>query len=381
MKIVKKIAKTIGIAFLCLIVIYSSLAIWATVAGLRYTDDNIAYQNQHLEYLETEYYVNYTPCDEQALADFDIQQAVDNGVKYNEISVIGTHNSYQLLTTVAKRVLMKAVELITFGAVDYTKAEFEMDTLTQQFENGVRNIEIDIQTKDDGEQISFIVTHDPILDNVTSCYDFEKMLKEVKMWSDANPNHMPISILIEPKGSVPGINNLKSFSVDYANELDAVIRKNLGDKLITPSDMMGDYETFKDMRLADDWLTLGEMQGKIVVLMHPCDVTQDYIMQDESVKTQAMFPMLRFDSIDMSYASFILDNDPENAIENNKKTIDECNLMVRTRADDFPDFSDERYANADVCGSQIITTDYPPKTMENENHVYNLDGYMIKLLK
>ena len=55
--------------------------------------------------------------------------------------------------------------------------------------------------------------------------------------------------------------------------------------------------------------------------------------------------------------------------------------MVRTRADSYPKFSDERYAFTDNCGSHIITTDYPPRSVRPEDHTYDFDGYMIKLLK
>ena len=55
--------------------------------------------------------------------------------------------------------------------------------------------------------------------------------------------------------------------------------------------------------------------------------------------------------------------------------------MVRTRADDYPDFSDERYEFANACGSQIITTDYPPRTVRDDDHTYSFDGYTVKLLK
>lgn len=373
--------KIIVSLILAIAIIMLSLLISAVVAGVCYIDNNIEYQNEHLDYLENEYYVNYTPCDEQKLADFDIQQALDDGVKFNEVAFLGTHNSYQLLTTPNKRALMKAVEIVTFGKVDYTKAEFEMDTLTTQLEYGVRNLEIDIETVDDGETISFVVTHDPILDNVSSCYDFAGMLEEIKMWSDNNPNHLPVSILIEPKGDVPDFKNMQDFTVEYANELGKVIENVLGDTLLTPADMMGDYANFKEMRENDGWLTLEETLGKVMVLLHPCDVTDSYIAQDETIKTQAIFPMLRAGLENETYASFILDNEPENAMLNNKVSIDEWKLVVRTRADSHPRFSDERYANADICGSQIITTDYPPRSVREDDHTYSFDGYTVKLLK
>lgn len=381
MRIIKTTFKAIIAIILIIAIVMLTLFISANVAGLVHIEKNIEFQNSHLDYLKNEYYVNYTPCNEQKLADFDIQQALADGVKFNEVAFLGTHNSYQLLATKPKRALMKAIEIISFGKVDYTKATFEMDTLTNQLEYGIRNLEIDIETSDDGKNIGFIVTHTPILDNVTSCYDFAKALEEIKMWSDNNPKHLPITILIEPKGEVLNINNMQDFSLDYANELGETIKSMLGDTLLTPAQMMGDYASFKEMRENDGWLTLEETLGKVMVLMHPCDVTDDYIKQDETIKSQVMFPMLRFQSINETYASFILDNNPVEAGVNNAKTIGECNLIVRTRADSHPTFSDERYASADVCGSQIITTDYPPRSVRTNEHTYDFDGYTVKLLK
>lgn len=376
-----KIFKIFISVFLALAIIMLGLFISANVAGFIQINKNIEYQNNHLDYLKNEYYVNYTPCDEQKLADFDIQQAIADGVKFNEVAFLGTHNSYQLLTTKQKRALMKAIEIISLGKVDYTKATFEMDTLTKQLEYGVRNLEIDIETVDDGENISFIVTHAPIIDNVSSCYDFAKALEEIKLWSDNNPNHLPITILVEPKGKVLNINDMKDFSVEYANELGETIKNVLGDTLLTPAQMMGDYANFKEMRENDDWLTLEKTLGKVMVLMHDCNITDAYIEQDTTIKSQVMFPMLRFEDITKDYTSFILDNDAEEAYKNNRASIEMCNLIVRTRADSYPNFSNKRYAYADVCGSQIITTDYPPRDVRADEHTYDFDGYTVKLLK
>jgi len=379
-QIFKTVLKVFLTAFLSLAALLLVLFVSSAIAGFVRIDKNIEYQDKHLEYLKNEYYTDtYVPCDEQRFADFNIEKAFSEGVKINEIAVMGTHNSYQLLGTLPKRALMKALQIISFGAVE-NKAVFEMDTFTAQLEQGVRNLEIDIEAVDDEGDISFIVTHDPILDNVSSAYNFAKGLEEIAMWSDNNPGHLPVYLLIEPKGDVPSINNLKNFSLEYALELDKVLRQVLGDRLFTPEQVMGEYESFEEMRKADGWPTLKQSTGKIAVLLHPCGVTQEYIDTDTSIGTQAMFPMLRFGDIDKTYASFILDNDPGSATENNKKTVDENNLMVRTRADDYPDFSDERYNSADNCGSHIITTDYPPRSVREDDHTYTFGGYTMKLL-
>lgn len=380
-KILKSFLKIFLSVFLSLAAILLVLFVSSCIAGFTQIKNNIEYQNNHLEYLKNEYYTDsYIPCDEQKLADFDIDKALSEGVKINEIAVMGTHNSYQLLGTAPKRALMKVLQIMSFGAVE-NKAVFEMDTFTEQLEQGVRNLEIDIETVDDEGDISFIVTHSPIIDNVTSAYNFAKGLEEIAMWSDNNPGHLPIYLLIEPKGDVLSINNMKNFSAEYAMEFDKVLRQVLGDRLLTPGQAMGEYESLEEMRNSDSWPTLAQAAGKIIVLMHPCDVTQEYIDIDTSIRTQAMFPMLRFGDIDKSYASFILDNDPASATENNKKTVDENNLMVRTRADDYPDFSSERYSSAKNCGSHIITTDYPPRSVREEEHSYTFDGDMMKMIK
>lgn len=381
MKTIKRILKLFISALLSLATLLLVLFAASGIAGFIQTYKNIKYQNNHLEYLKNEYYTDsYVPCDEQKLADFNLEEAFSQGVKINEIAVVGTHNSYQLLATAPKRALMKVLQIISFGEVE-NKAVFEMDTFTEQFEQGVRNLEIDIETVDDEGDVSFIVTHQPILDNVTSAYSLANALEEISMWSNNNPGHLPIYLLIEPKGEVTSINNMKNFSIEYALELDKVLKQKLGDKLLTPQNAMGDFESLEAMREADSWPSLKQAAGKVIVLLHPCGVTQEYIDTDPSVKTQAMFPMLRFNGIDESYASFILDNDPKSASENNKKTIDEKRLMVRTRADDYPDFSDERYNFANNCGSQIIATDYPPRSVRKNDHTYSFDGYMMKLLE
>lgn len=358
-------------------ILYSSMYI----AGFLQINKNIEYQNNHLQYLKTKYYTDsYIPCNEQNFANFDIEKAFEQNVKINEIAVIGTHNSYQLLATPQKRKLEKIRNILSSGKKG-GNAYFEMDTYTKQLEKGVRNLEIDIETVDKGENVSFIVTHNPITDNASSAYDFTKGLEEIALWSDNNPNHLPIYLLIEPKGDVDRINNMKNFSLKYALELDNILKEVLDHRLLTPELVKGNFGSLEEMRIADSWPTLKEASGKIIVLLHPCDVTQRYINIDTSLSSQAMFPMLRFENIEKSYASFILDNEPKDAIENNLKTIGEKNLMVRTRADNYPDFSYKNYGYADNCGSHIITTDYPPRSVRPEEHTYDFDGYTIKLLK
>ena len=381
MKIVKKIVKTILSVFLTAFLVLLGIFIAAVVSNINVIDENIKFQEEHLEYLKTEYYKNYTPKNEADLAAFDLEKAIEDGVKLNEIAILGTHNSYQTLATKETRFLMNIIEAITFEKFGLNTFDFEMDTLTEQLEMGIRNVEIDIETLDKDNKIEIKVTHNSIVDNASSAYDFTKAMEEIKLWSDNNPDHIPVIIIVEPKSFVIEVNGMKKFSLDYAKEVDKILENTLGDSLLTPKDMLRDYASFKEMRENDDWLTLKEAQGKILVLLHDCDVTESYIALDESIKTQKMFPMLRYDDRNESYTSFILENDVWNADSRKAESIDECKLIVRTRADKYPDYSDERYEVTENCGSQIITTDFPEKVNGNESHSYSFEGKKIKLLK
>ena len=381
MKKFKKAVKIISYAFLTAFVILLGIFIATVVSNVKVIEKNIEFQEEHIEYLKTEYYKNYTPGDEGKITAFDLDEAIEDGVKINEIAVLGTHNSYQTLATKETRFLMNIIDTITFKKLGLDTFDFEMDTLTEQLEMGIRNVEIDIETLDEGEKIEFKVTHNSIVDNASSAYDFEKAMEEIKLWSDNNPGHIPVFVIVEPKSFVVEVNGMKKFSLEYAKELDKILEKTLGDSLLTPEDMLRNYASFKEMRENDDWLTLKETQGKIIVLLHDCDVTESYIAIDESIKTQKMFPMLRYDDRNESYTSFILENDPWRATERKKENIDECNLIVRTRADKYPNFSTERYEVTEECGSQIITTDFPEKVDGNEDHFYSFEGKKVKIIK
>ncbi len=300
-------------------------------------------------------------------ADFfygDLKAALENGIKFNELRFVATHNSYQTKKTDEYIDLYGNVSDLTFGLVNSEKAEFYSDTLTQQLNLGVRSFEMDIETFKRNGEISFTCMHAPYSDMTTSCYDFSLALKEIKMWSDYNPNHLPITIIIEPKSGFLPLEDMKSFNLDYALKLDEALKAALGDKLFTPADMLRDYESFGEMRKADDWCKAQDMLGKVLVLLHDCKVTGKYIEVDESIKTQAMFPMLREKDIDRDCTSFILANDPEEFLKISEDALYNKRIIARTRADKYGDYSGKQREDALECGAQIVSTDYPPKTDE-----------------
>ncbi len=315
------------------------------------------------------------PVDQSVFFDGDLQAALDSGIKFNELRYTATHNSYQTESVDELKQLYGKLNELTFGLVSAKEADFVSPTLTEQLSSGIYSLELDIEVIDKKGDVSFTCMHAPQIQMTTSCYDFALAMKEIALWSDNNPNHLPITIIIEPKGFFLPMENMKSLNLDYAKVLDQTLRDTLGDKLFTPADMLRDYESFGAMRKADDWCKVKDMLGKVLILMHTCDTTEAYIKLDSSLKTQAMFPMLREEDTQRDCASFILLNDPRESLDDIKNAVEEDRLIVRTRADKFTEVTDERREKAFDSGAQIVSTDYPVKPgLSADDYVVSFGG-------
>ena len=336
--------------------------------------DDMAQQISRIAQLE-EAYKNgdIEPVDEASFFDGDLAAEIESGMKFNELSFIATHNSYQKDETEAGKKIYKSIENITFGAVSSQKALFESETLTQQFNKGIRSVEIDVEAVVKDGVTSFVCMHMPLWSAGTTCYDFALAMKEIYLWSENNPNHLPITVIIEPKKFAFPAGGMKVFNAEYAKELDSVIRESLKEKLFTPADMLRDYKSFAEMRQNDDWCKVSDMLGKVLILLHEGKSTEGYIAWDTSIKTQAMFPMLRYDNKDDSYAGFLLMNDADDAKAHSEEIIDKYNLIIRTRADEYLSVSAQTRQNAIDSRGQIVSTDYPAKDRPTDD-VFSFGG-------
>lgn len=345
-------------------------------ASLERLDEEIEVQINRINELEQAYISGeIAPVDENSFFSGNLSEALESGVKFNEMSFLGTHNSYQTAALEETKKLYQSLSALSFGIYKADKIEFESETLTDQLNCGIRSLEIDIETFDRDGEISFTCMHKPYFEMTTSCYDFSLTLKEIAMWSDNNPGHLPITIIIEPKESFIPLEDMEYFNVDYAFAFDEALREGLGDKLFTPADMLRDYQSFGEMRAEDDWCKVKDMLGKVVVLLHDCEVTEEYIAVDPSVRTQAMFPMLRPEDAERDCTSFILCNEPSELLEIEEDIIDEKKIMVRTRSDEFTKITEERRENAFASGANIISTDYPFRTdYKTGDYVVMFDG-------
>lgn len=332
-------------------------------AGFEKLEADISGQVERINQLEQGYKNGeIKSVDESSFFDGNLETEINNGLKFNELRYIATHNSYQTYSTEQLSKIFKNLSDLTFGLVSSKTADFVSPTITEQLNNGIYSLELDIETFDRKGEVSFTCMHSPCFEMGTSCYDFSLALKEIAMWSDNNPNHLPITIIIEPKEIFLPMKDMKFFNVGYAVEFDKTLREGLGDKLFTPADMLGDYDNFAQLRADDGWCEVKDMLGKVLILFHNCNVTEDYISIDESLRSQAMFPMLYADGADRECASFILANKPEELMKIREELLDEKKLVVRTRSDKFTEVTEDRRKYAFESGAQIISTDYPVKS-------------------
>ena len=298
--------------------------------------------------------------DDSRWFDGELSDALAQGMKFNELRCIATHNSYQNESVPELKWWYGLVSKLTFGAVPANGGDFQSASLARQLSSGIRSLELDVEVMREKGGLSFVCLHSPVLDMTTHSYDFALALREIKLWSDAHPAHLPITLIVEPKVAMLPLENMDAFTLENAKTLDKLLREALGDSLLTPKDMLRGYDSFSAMRAADDWCRVDAMQGKVLVLLHDTLITKLYIGQDQSLRTQAMFPMVRPADAGKPYAAFLIVNDPEKAETQTAELIGEGKFIVRTRSDSFGKPEEEKRLAALQSGAQILSTDYPP---------------------
>lgn len=85
----------------------------------------------------------------------------------------------------------------------------------------------------------------------------------MKSWSDQNPDHHPVFVLINAKdGQVPMTVSPLPFIGTALDSIDLEVRTYLGmDKLIIPDQVRGDYESLGKAVLAVNWPELEGARG------------------------------------------------------------------------------------------------------------------------
>lgn len=312
------------------------------------------------------------------------QQAVDRVVRLNEIQVIGTHNSYHEISSVPERVLRRSV----IGAAAEREFEYAHRSLDIQLQSErVRQIELDVFNDQPGgtyaapliRQVTGGGPYDPIMnqpgikvlhtqdvDYRSNCLTLKACLTTVKRWSDANPTHVPIAILIELKDSIIDVGGFQfvrpaPFDAAAMDRLDAEIRSVFSpDEMITPDDVRGRHPTLEQAVTTEGWPTLAKSRGKVMFLMdNGGSYRTTYVAGRPSLQGRVLFTNSNPGQAD---AAFVERNDAKGSFADIQSLV-RRGYVVRTRAD-VPGrevaTDDNSTANAALAsGAQWVSTDYP----------------------
>src|SRR3984885_9250280 len=248
------------------------------------------------------------------------QPTPNKAIHINQIQVIGSHNSYHAGIAPSESKLFKEKNPKLYQAFEYRHRP-----LDQQLNSGIRQIELDIYADTKGglyahpngptnvaaaglpadpdfdpqglmSKPGFKVMHVQDFDYRSTCQPFIGCLEQIKEWSHAHPNHVPIFVLVETKQDKPGRENklhlteTEPFTSATFDALDAEIRSVFpARELITPDDVRGHYKTLNQAVLAGNWPTLAKARGKVVFLMDQHAVTPGYLEGPPGLRARVIF--------------------------------------------------------------------------------------------
>jgi hypothetical protein len=211
----------------------------------------------------------------------------------------------------------------------------------------------------------------------------------VKAWSDANPGHAPMMILVEAKADViPDLLGLGyapviPFGASQLDDLDAEIRSVFApEDLITPDDVRGSRATLEEAVLTDGWPTLGESRGRVMFALDNGGTVQStYLDGRPSAEGRVLFPT--GSGPGTPGTAMIKYNDPIGQFAQIQSAV-EAGYMVRTRSD-----ADPRQANPNLfgerdqalaSGAQFVSTDYPvPDPIREAEHPEREVPYFVQM--
>jgi Phosphoinositide phospholipase C, Ca2+-dependent len=321
------------------------------------------------------------------LSAFRLAVAGDD-VRWNQIQVIGTHNSYHLAPVPAVSSLIAAAGQEQAEALDYSHPP-----LADQFSvQGVRQIELDLFSDPNGGHYAdpaarkslramgrdpgpdpdatgalrrpgIKILHVPDVDYRTTVPTLVDALTQVRNWSRAHASHVPIMILLElkadPVASLP--TKPLPFDREALKSLESEILSVFSRRdIIVPEEVRGSYATLAEAVRRAGWPKLAEVRGRVMFAIDNEDHIRDrYLDLHPQLQGQ-----LCFVSVPETHpqAAWFKINDPIGEFERIRRLVD-GGFLVRTRAD-----ADTRQARSNettqrdkalASGAQFVSTDYP----------------------
>lgn len=308
-------------------------------------------------------------------------RAAVDALPMNAIQVIGTHNSYKLPIAPKEMAALKAANPKAAETLDYGHKP-----LTQQLNDGARQLELDFVYDPKGGRYAtplfrklnpdttpydltpmakpgMKVIHVPDVDYRSVCPLFMDCLKEIRTWSKAHPDHVPILIIMNLKQDqlkVPGAVPLLPFDAAAMDAIDAEIRSVFKEEeLITPDRVQGRHKTLRQAVLADAWPKLKTARGKIMFALDESpEVVAVYRGARNSLEGRVCF--INTDEASPA-AGYMTLNEPIELKDRIEAAV-KSGIIVRTRAD--ADTAEARrndrarQAAAFASGAQYVSTDY-----------------------
>jgi hypothetical protein len=297
---------------------------------------------RYMETLEASYADGYTPFDEGQFSDMRPREAVP----LNRARYLATHNSYKQYGSVPGKFMIQLV----LSKQDADLLKYAYRRLTAQLEQGIRSFELDIRLRKD----VFEVHHVPLVDNMSNVMDLDQGLRELRLFSDHNPDHFPVIIIFEFKNDWMFLDPaLRDIGEEELRNFDAALNRILGDKLYDPADFLADTGSASiEEALEKGWPTMDRLAGKFIFIIHPSPIADRYAAMDASRRSMGMF--LAGEGVPRPGAAFIIHNEPD--VDDIRALVDR-GYMVRTRLDDILVFDPDRYQRAMESGAQILSSD------------------------
>ncbi|MCQ9154993.1 Ca2+-dependent phosphoinositide-specific phospholipase C [Acidomonas methanolica] len=302
-------------------------------------------------------------------------------LRLDQLQVIGSHNSYHAGVEPGIMAKIERADPDLAHLLDYAHPP-----LPVQLDRGIRQLELDIYADSRGgrfatphrpghpeekwplppaeaalmRQPGFKVMHIPDIDQHANCEPLKACLLEIRDWSHAHPDHVPVFVILEVEqdNDVPGGTPAELFNAGTFDALDATIRSVFAQHdLLTPDNVRGDEASLAAAISAHGWPTLARSRGKIVFLLDQRSNGPLYLEGHPALKGRVAFTNAAPDAPDAAFTE--LNDGPDDQIT----TLVRRHMLVRTRADvntiEARDGTIARRDAALASGAQIVSTDYP----------------------
>lgn len=310
----------------------------------------------------------------------------DNCLRLNQVQVLGSHNSYKLFPYEG------LVTLLNQHRADWSRdINYQHRPLPEQLELlGIRQFELDVFADPDGglyaRPAGAVLSADPELESYSaamqapglkvlhsqdvdyrsSCVTFKACLTQIRDWSLANPNHLPIMIMVELKDAARTdwgpirYTQPVMFNTDNILDVDREIADVFSrEHLIIPDDVRAGLPTLEQAVLTRGWPTLSASRGKILfALDNTGRHRDDYLHGAPDLENRVLFvsaepghPAAGFIKMNDAMADAVL-----------IRSYVEAGYLIRTRSDipvqEAVSGDTTRRERALNSGAQYISTDY-----------------------